>query len=607
MDVRMPCAVKTVIVGTGETAEAVTVRLRAWNRATVLVSDLARLEQAGIHKARRLVVVADGLTDVPDIVGCVVELCRRRRRAKQRLDLLLLTGDLVGNEASLVMPEVEPDSAVATRSLSIPQRAARLLLSRFPLHLGADVVFGQPLHILVAGFGALGRAIALQTVRLAHYGHGKPRLTILADEPERCRNDFFSAFPEAGQAAGLTFLNLDGRMESDCPISSAFVCLDDNVEVVRFAAKLQEELVRQQLSSPPVFLHMSTFDSSASVATWDGQTYPFSAVNDVCRPAVLFDHQGDELAAIIHDYYRDSIAAQGRSLDETPAGRPWNTLDESYRQASRHQADHVPAKLAAIDCRSVPEEVSEFFVFSPSEVECLAMIEHDRWSADRYLDGWSYGPERDNARKHHPELMPYDALSAEMKNLDRYAVRLVPVLLARQELAVKSNLLIGVSIDGAAPMPQRGFDNQIDAVLKRLCERFPDRFPVVAVDLSGAAERAAARRASECFGAALWVMLTEPVQRTLGRLDVKTCRHRYLDLLSVAECRIRLRDEQERQRWLNIRPDVLIVIGDRLTGNEDWSMAGVARNDAGGKKRRTAQRRVLVNSRSGETWWTFEY
>jgi len=598
---------KTLIVGDGRTAEAVASSLLARRCRTGLVSDLARLEREGIHKAHRLVVVTDGSTDVADVVARVGDLCRRRRRMKRPLDLLLLTGDLAGNEASLVLPEVEPDAAVAIRSLSIPRRAARLLLSRFPLHLGADVVFEQPLHILVAGFGALGRALALQAMRLAHYGHGRPRLTILAEEPERRRIAFFDAFPQAAQVAELTFMNLDARMASDRPVTSVFVCLDDNVEGVPCADRLREALVRQQGSSPPIFLHLSAFDSAAAVDEWDGQTYPFSVVEEVCRPAVLFDHQGDELAAIIHDYYRDSIAAQGRSLDETPAGRPWEALDESYRQASRHQADHVPAKLAAIDCRSVPEAVSEFFVFSPSEVERLAMIEHDRWSADRYLDGWRYGPERDNRRKHHPELVPYAALSSEMKNLDRYAVRLVPVLLARQERAVKSNVLIAVAAGGAEPRLGRGFDGQIDAVLRRLCERFPDRFPVLAVDLFVAAERAAARRALERFGATLWVLLTEPVQKTLKALGAGAGRHDFLALLSVAERRIRLRDEQENRSWLQLRPDVLIVIGDRPSENEGRIAMPESPVVACGVRRRCAQRRVLVDPLSGKTSWTFEY
>jgi hypothetical protein len=46
-------------------------------------------------------------------------------------------------------------------------------------------------------------------------------------------------------------------------------------------------------------------------------------------------------------------------------------------------------------------------------------MEHDRWWADRALDGWTYAPERDNARKHHPDMVPYEQLSEPKRQLDR--------------------------------------------------------------------------------------------------------------------------------------------------------------------------------------------
>ena len=125
------------------------------------------------------------------------------------------------------------------------------------------------------------------------------------------------------------------------------------------------------------------------MADWDGQVMPFSWLRDACQPEVLLDHQGDELARVIHDHYQDSIAAQGRDPSEEPAGRPWEALPASYRNANRHQADHLWAKLAVTDCRAVPEELVESFAFAPLEGERLAIIEHARWAADRYLDGWS--------------------------------------------------------------------------------------------------------------------------------------------------------------------------------------------------------------------------
>ncbi|MBK8637112.1 MAG: hypothetical protein IPN92_02110 [Chromatiaceae bacterium] len=142
------------------------------------------------------------------------------------------------------------------------------------------------------------------------------------------------------------------------------------------------------------------------VEDWDGQIIPVSYLREACRAPVLLEGSGDEIARTIHDHYRDTIAAQGRDPDGEPAGQPWETLANSYRQANRHQADHIWAKLAVSDCHAVPEELVESFVMSPLQVEQLALIEHQRWAADRHLDGWRYGPVRDNRLKHHPNSSP---------------------------------------------------------------------------------------------------------------------------------------------------------------------------------------------------------
>ena len=39
-----------------------------------------------------------------------------------------------------------------------------------------------------------------------------------------------------------------------------------------------------------------------------------------------------------------------------------------------------------------------------------AILEHRRWAADRQLNGWRFGAVRDDRRKHHPDLIPFDEL-----------------------------------------------------------------------------------------------------------------------------------------------------------------------------------------------------
>ena len=52
-------------------------------------------------------------------------------------------------------------------------------------------------------------------------------------------------------------------------------------------------------------------------------------------------------------------------------------------------------------------------------IEALAENVHDIWAKGRINDGWTYGPVRDDARKHHPCLVPYGELPESEKEYDR--------------------------------------------------------------------------------------------------------------------------------------------------------------------------------------------
>src|SRR5438045_4140296 len=53
--------------------------------------------------------------------------------------------------------------------------------------------------------------------------------------------------------------------------------------------------------------------------------------------------------------------------------------------------------------------------------EHLAENAHDHWARQRIKDGWTYGPNRDDAQKQHPCLVPYDDLPESEKEYDRKA------------------------------------------------------------------------------------------------------------------------------------------------------------------------------------------
>lgn len=53
--------------------------------------------------------------------------------------------------------------------------------------------------------------------------------------------------------------------------------------------------------------------------------------------------------------------------------------------------------------------------------ELLGENAHDIWARQRMSEGWRYGPKRDDAKKEHPDLVPYNELPESEKEYDRSA------------------------------------------------------------------------------------------------------------------------------------------------------------------------------------------
>ena len=70
-----------------------------------------------------------------------------------------------------------------------------------------------------------------------------------------------------------------------------------------------------------------------------------------------------------------------------------------------------------------PSPIDTTDVVLPSEldglVEVIAKNVHEVWAQSRMEQGWTYGPERSDALKHHPCLVSYEDLPEVEKAYDR--------------------------------------------------------------------------------------------------------------------------------------------------------------------------------------------
>lgn len=146
------------------------------------------------------------------------------------------------------------------------------------------------------------------------------------------------------------------------------------------------------------------------------------------------------LAKVIHELYRSNEAKKGITAEINPSVRPWDDLSEDLRDANRAQAAHIPIKLKYLgyEFASGHGMKASLIEITDEQLEELSIIEHDRWMQDRVRKGWKFGPgAKDEARKTHPNLVPWEALSKEDKQKDRDAVLNMPQLIDKADLNVK--------------------------------------------------------------------------------------------------------------------------------------------------------------------------
>ena len=72
-----------------------------------------------------------------------------------------------------------------------------------------------------------------------------------------------------------------------------------------------------------------------------------------------------------------------------------------------------------------PKPIDTSSVTLPADLlaltERLAENAHDIWARQRMSEGWTYGPQRDDASKKHPDLVAYADLPESEKQYDRNA------------------------------------------------------------------------------------------------------------------------------------------------------------------------------------------
>jgi len=334
--------------------------------------------------------------------------------------------------------------------------AQRLIIHDLPLdHDGVKPGDVQQVHLVILGFGRMGRTLAVRAAQLGVFAQpGRLKISVVDRRAEVHRAELLFHYPQITDVCDIEFHTLEAispetrnLLKDWCSrrdrIIGVAVCFDNEQRTLEIAVQLKQLAetndvrVAVRMSGQSGLAHlMQETGANQNPAT---RLRPFGIGTRASEAGGLADDPSEQFARQVHAAYvkmrRDEAgqdAAKLEKLGSDPALRDWDALPEDFRESNRQQAGHIFIKLRALDLEVADANDPRPAVtgFSPAQVEMLAELEHRRWLAERRLANWTFAPVKNEVRRENPNLVAWEKLSEEIKDYDRNAVRKIPDLLA---------------------------------------------------------------------------------------------------------------------------------------------------------------------------------
>ncbi|MCP5246106.1 MAG: NAD-binding protein [Burkholderiales bacterium] len=330
----------------------------------------------------------------------------------------------------------------SARVINMRQMAARWLLTQH----GPDKVLidsiskMREIRILLLGNHDFSDDLVLRFAKLGHYGTPQPIHVTLAGPQAESRRALLSMqhpvlsdiITITAKDIELSFLNAQTTQQliTSAKPDITYVCAADTEATLIWT----KTLTRLPLNCPVIVCQFADtllarrVESLCALHTHFRFVYP---LNNIFSFDALFNTSHDQLAMLIHDHYVASQEDAGDTPENNASLINWAELPETLKDANRNQADHLQIKCRILTGSNqyTPEQI-EHALQDQKACERLARMEHDRWIAEKLLDGWQPTTgEKDTARRLSPALVPWNDLPESERQKDRDAVANIPQLL----------------------------------------------------------------------------------------------------------------------------------------------------------------------------------
>ena len=185
------------------------------------------------------------------------------------------------------------------------------------------------------------------------------------------------------------------------------LCCDEDQENLRICTELKSWFVSSAA------LHVKLRDPVPGLISFGGR-------GEFETPEYVMKDELNRRAILMNDIYNESAAH--------PV--PWRELSPFLQQSNIAAADHLIVKarcllgdesLLELSPEICSRAYARYREIYPARADLLQEMEHRRWMRFYQMYNWQYAPQRDNALRRHPLLLPYEKLSQEDRVKDAYA------------------------------------------------------------------------------------------------------------------------------------------------------------------------------------------
>jgi len=268
-------------------------------------------------------------------------------------------------------------------------------------------------HWLISGEWNQKISFMRYVAQMAYYeDEALPYITLVCEDIEKSKKEISKLFPKIDKTATVNIVNnINENLEK--PVTHIAVLYEDDVK------GLEEALILNNIyKNELIFLQqrdISLINNKKIVA--------FGSFRTLNKSDIIFDEVLDDKAKNIHNYYR--------SLYEMES---WEELSLFKKNSNRMQAEHINIKLRGIGWSDTKNFLGykEFLDKNPNIVQKWARVEHLRWNAFHYANGWDFSKDRDDSKKLHHCLVSFEKLTKEEQIKDEPALLEIPNFISNE-------------------------------------------------------------------------------------------------------------------------------------------------------------------------------